>query len=473
MIKSTILKHIFYQSRIPQMISSVDFAKTDINQAFCEFIGYTKEEWTNLSVENISHPSDFQQDLHLLGEIFNGTRTEYQMEKRYFHKTGEVKWGLLNVSLISDDVTNKSYLLGQIIDITDKKQMEETLRKSEQKYRLLAEHISDVIVLHKIDGTYAYISPSIKAIIGYSPEELLGKTPYRYIHEEDIPRVRQLHKDIITKRDPAFVSYRAKRKDGSYLWLETAIKAIYNEQTGKLSEFVSVSRDVQERRKTDELLRRSEKLAVVGEMAAAVAHEIRNPLTSIKGFMQLFSSTKEYNEMYSTIVLDELDRVEAIISEFLALAKPHSEKMEPIQMGELVGQVVQLIQTEALLENKEIVFEKLEGVPDVIGDVNSLKQVFINVIQNGLDATATKGKIEVELLVQNHYLCIDVKDNGCGISQERLAKLGEPFYSTKEKGTGLGLMTSFKIIENHNGYIHIQSEEGKGTTVSIFLPHQA
>jgi two-component system sporulation sensor kinase A len=470
---SAVLKDIFYQSRIPQMISTADFKKTDINQAFCEFIGYTRDEWSALSVEDISHPDDFKQDLELLQGVLDGCRMEYRMEKRYIHKTGVIKWGLLNVSVIKDDETKESYLLGQIIDITDKKHMEEAVKKSEQKYRLLAEHISDIIMLHQVDGTYLYVSPSVQAVIGYSPAEMVGNNPFTYIHEEDMFRVRQSHRQMLTRGEPVLVTYRTKRKDGSHVWLETAIKAIYDEQTGKLSELVSVSRDVQKRKETDELLRRSEKLAVVGEMAAAVAHEIRNPLTSIKGFMQLSASTREYNERYSTIVLAELQRVETIISEFLTLAKPHSGwEMETVLMLEIIEQVIQLVQTEALLENKEITFQALTPVCAIRGNVNSLKQVLINVIQNGLDATAKKGKITVEAFMHEHGVCIRVQDNGCGIPKSRLDKLGEPFYSTKEKGTGLGLMTSFKIIENHNGQIHIESEEGKGTTVSIHLPCQ-
>ncbi|WP_255301698.1 ATP-binding protein [Bacillus sp. AFS040349] len=211
-------------------------------------------------------------------------------------------------------------------------------------------------------------------------------------------------------------------------------------------------------------------MAVVGQLAAAVAHEIRNPLTSVKGFIQLFSETKQYNEEYMNIVLNELDRVEDIIFEFLTLARSHQEKMETIKIDELLKQVIQLLQTQAILVNKEINFLVESNIPPVEGDSNKLKQVFFNIIQNALDAIDEKGVVFVRLYSNDSRVCMEFIDNGCGIPESRLESVGEPFYSTKEKGTGMGLMTSYKIIENHKGKIDIDSTVGEGTKVSVSLP---
>jgi two-component system sporulation sensor kinase A len=222
---------------------------------------------------------------------------------------------------------------------------------------------------------------------------------------------------------------------------------------------------------TNERLGKSEKLAVVGQTAAAVAHEIRNPLTAIKGFIQLFSSDKEVNPTFLKIIMEELNRVESIITEFLTMAKPHTEKSTYVQIDQILLQVVQLLQTQALMNNHEINFRSMnEKQVPVFGDSNALKQVFINVIQNSLDALSVKGQIDVTITSDETGVYVQIEDNGFGIPKERLAKLGEPFYSTKEKGTGLGLMTSYRIIENHQGKINIDSTEGKGTTVTIWLP---
>ncbi|MDN3015231.1 PAS domain S-box protein [Paenibacillus sp. BSR1-1] len=473
MFNSTLLKEVFYQSRIPQLIGCIDFTNMQYNPAFCDFLGFTMDELASLSIEEVSHKEDLANDVHLFREILSGRRNEYEIEKRYIHKSGAIKTGILNVSKIKAQGTEEEYILAQVIDITEKKQMETVLRESEQKYRLLAEHSSDVIVLHQVDFSCQYISPSVKTVLGYELVELLGKNPEEFIHPDDMEAMLIQLKLIGPENTSMLVTYRCKKKDGNFIWLESTIKALIDPITGKVKEIVTVSRDIQHRIETGERLRKSEKLAVVGQMAAAVAHEIRNPLTPIKGFMQLLNTEKEINPVYLGIVLDELQRLEVIISEFLTMAKPHAEKTSLVQINSLVGQVVQLLQTQALMKNLEVNFTSINSVPSIIGDPNSLKQVFMNVIQNALDALSEKGRIDVSICVDKLAVIIKIKDNGCGIPEERLLKLGEPFYSTKEKGTGLGLMTSFRIIESHHGKIKVESEEGRGTTVIIWLPiHQ-
>jgi two-component system sporulation sensor kinase A len=470
-IESSILENVFFQSKIPQMLFDNEFNQTIVNTAFYDFIGYSEEEWRELTVKDISHPDDYVLDLQLFYEMRAGNRQYYQMEKRYFHKSGEIIWGSLNVTLIRDPLSKQQYFLAQVLDITEEKNLERILSKNEQKYRLLAENSSDVINLHLKDGRYIYTSPSIKQILGYEVDELIGNSPYDYIHPEDVAVVKKGHSHALANKDTKLTTYRARKKDGQYIWVESSIRSVVDEQTGEITGLISVSRDIGKRLETDNLLRKSDKLAVVGQLAAAVAHEIRNPLTSVKGFMQLFSYSKECNEDFMKIVLDELDRVEAIISEFLTMARPHQDKKEPIKVDELMSKVIQLIQSQAILVNKKIQYRGGGlDIPIVNGDTNSLKQVFYNIIQNALDAIDENGTVIVSISSRESSVCIHIIDDGCGIPEERLNKLGEPFYSTKEKGTGLGLMTSFKIIQNHQGKIDIDSAVGKGTIVSISLP---
>lgn len=462
-------KQIFYQSSVPQLIGAIDFKKIEMNDAFYQFIGYSKEEFVNMTIPNISHPEDLLLDQQLFSELINRNRTKYQMEKRYIHKSGEIIWGMLNVTII--DIEDVSFVHGQIMDITEKKQIEETYRENEKKYRLLAENSSDMIIMHDVDGTYLYVSPSVEAILGYEPDEIIGLTPYMVMHPDDVQKINEQHLQSIHNKETILMTFRATAKSGNYVWIESTVKPVINEITSEVTGLISVSRNIQKRLETDSLIRKSEKLAVAGQLAAAVAHEIRNPLTSIKGFIQLFHSSDEYcSKEYTGLVLDELKRVEEIISEFLTMARPHQEEMKRLNVNAVVTQVVQLLKTQALLEKKEILLEIFDQVPDVLGDSNLLKQVFINIIQNALDATQANGVVNVVVHCHDNEVAVIVQDEGVGISKERQLKLGEPFYSTKEKGTGLGLMTSYRIVEQHNGRIKINSEEGMGTTVTIFLP---
>ncbi|RFU60413.1 PAS domain-containing sensor histidine kinase [Bacillus sp. V59.32b] len=471
MVKSKLFAEVFYQSRIPQVIGDLEYRKPFYNQAFIEFLGYSAKELKNISMSDCSHPEDHEKDEKLFFELLEGKRKDYEVVKRYITKDGQVKTAILNVSYIRDPHTGNAYCLGQLIDLTEKLMIEQALRKEEEKYRLLAEHSSDIIALHEPDSTYLYISPSIKGILGCETEELLGRKPFEYIHPDDRDEVMKKYEKVVSDLVPMRGTYRCKKKDGEYIWLESSLKAVMDKETGQARELISISRDIQQRIETDELLRKSEKLAVIGQMAAAVAHEIRNPLTPIKGFLQLLSSGVEnYNPAYTAIILNELNRIETIITEFLSMAKPHTEKMRVLKIEELVKQVVHLVRAGAHIHNKEIILE-ISAVPEVIGDENSLKQVFVNIIQNALEAIEVNGSVCVTLHTSQDFICIEVMDNGCGVPKELLPKLGEPFYSTKEKGTGLGLMTSYQIIENHKGKINIESEEGSGTKVSLMLPY--
>lgn len=231
--------------------------------------------------------------------------------------------------------------------------------------------------------------------------------------------------------------------------------------------------DITQLKKTEELLQKSEKLAVVGELAAGLAHEIRNPLTTLKGFTQLIESQNGHaNKTYTNLMLSELERIEMITNEFMAVAKPQVIKFQEHDLIALTKQVVSFSTSQALLKNVDIIehFEDIQAT--IICEGNQIKQVLINLIKNAIEAMPNGGKLEISVEQVENGLQIKIKDSGIGIPKEILPKLGEPFYTLKEKGTGLGLMVSFRIIESHKGTISFESEENEGTTVIITLPYK-
>jgi two-component system sporulation sensor kinase B len=218
----------------------------------------------------------------------------------------------------------------------------------------------------------------------------------------------------------------------------------------------------------------SEKTKIVSGMAASVAHEIRNPLTTVRGFIQLFgieNLDKHKREFYQKICLEELDRAELIITDYLSLAKPDPEIIEKININDEISYLSNVLQTYANYNNIQIngIISE-ESVLCIVGDKYKFRQSLINIGKNAIEAMGSNGILEVKASKHNENIVLIISDNGIGMTAAQVNRLGTPYYSTKEKGTGLGTMISFGIIKKMNGKIDIKSELGKGTEYKITFP---
>jgi two-component system, sporulation sensor kinase B len=215
---------------------------------------------------------------------------------------------------------------------------------------------------------------------------------------------------------------------------------------------------------------RAEKLNTLGELAASIAHEIRNPLTVVKGFLQMMhKQEKGDNYYYLSLVLTELGRAESIINDYLNFAKPQFEKFEDAQLAEILAEVTLLLEAFAAKEGVQVNV-KLEWGIYVKTDRNQLKQALVNIIKNAIEATDEVGEVHISQASAGNGSYVVISDTGKGMDSEQIARLGTLFYTTKDKGTGLGTSVSIKIIEAMGGTISFKSEIGVGTEVTIILP---
>jgi two-component system, sporulation sensor kinase E len=235
---------------------------------------------------------------------------------------------------------------------------------------------------------------------------------------------------------------------------------------------LAILHDVTERKEMEDKLRKSDTLNVVGELAAGIAHEIRNPMTALKGFIQLLQgSVKEDFSMYFEVITSELKRIELIITEFLILAKPQAIQYQQQNLKKIIHDTIDLLTPQAALGNIQFVLDAAEELSEIYCEPNQLKQVFINILKNGIEVMSKGGAIHVSINpLPEDMIRVSFRDHGHGIPEDKIKRLGEPFYTTKERGTGLGLMVSYKIIAEHKGRIEVESEEGEGTTFHIYLP---
>lgn len=359
-------------------------------------------------------------------------------------------------------------VIGSCIDITERKQMEKDLEESQKNYRLIADNMTDLIAVLDRNGQSMYVSPSHEAVLGYPQDYYMDRHSFLDVHPDDDASFLTLVEQMIATNSPVKSEVRYLHKNGDWKLLECSGTPVIGDD-GEVEHMIIVSRDITEKRRAEEQLAKAEKLQVVGELAAGVAHEIRNPITAIKGFIQLFQRGV-IKEEYFEVILGEFNRIEEIITEFLSLAKTQEMKPSLVNIPILLNEVITLLGSEANLMNIQISKEMDEDIPPIICDPNQLKQVFINIIKNSIESIISEGRITIRVSTESDYLSIKVSDNGIGISEERVQRLGEPFYSNKEKGTGLGLTTSFRIIKQHNGTITFQSKENHGTTVEVTLP---
>ncbi|WP_299513179.1 PAS domain-containing sensor histidine kinase [uncultured Rummeliibacillus sp.] len=236
---------------------------------------------------------------------------------------------------------------------------------------------------------------------------------------------------------------------------------------------LTILRDETEKKMMIKQIEHQQTLQMIGEMAASIAHEIKNPMTSLKGFTDLMKMTAtDENKRYLSVIDSEIQRIENIVNEFLNLSKPGDYEMNVISIRELLKETIELMQPQALIHNIRIEFEESNlGEDHILGNKHKMKQVFINLLKNAIEVMPTGGSIKINCSYDyQKQVTITVQDEGTGMSEQQLQNIFMPFYTTKPEGTGLGLPFVVKTVEEHNGEIFVTSKEREGTTFEIVFP---
>ncbi|RXT05650.1 PAS domain S-box protein [Ammoniphilus sp. CFH 90114] len=437
-----------------------------VNPAMERLLGYSEEEYLHHSFMPLVSEDDQERTMKHYKMAAEGTTQHY--ETKALHKDGSIVYvDVTNMPIIVDYEVVGVY--GVARDITSTKKAEAALKQKTQQLEFLIDHNVDPILIFSLQGNVIRVNKAFEETFGWSKVEILSLglyqlpiVPTEYLHE-----VRECEAEVRRGKQIIGLETRRLRKDGQILNVMLYISPI-EDAKGNLNGWSVTLRDITAWKRSQELLQNTEKLSVAGQLAAGIAHEIRNPITAIKGFVQLMRSGYGEKKEYFDIMSSEIERIEHILSELLILAKPQVSRFESKDIRSLIAQVITLLDTQAILKNVEIVTEVHSEFTHLPCDENQLKQVFINFIKNAIEAMPTGGKLLIQIQSTNReILFIRFIDEGIGMPEEVLAKLGQPFFTTKDKGTGLGYMISKKIIENHFGEVHIRSELNKGTTIEI------
>jgi PAS domain S-box-containing protein len=445
---------------------------TYVNEKFIEISKYSEAELLgeNHSILNSGlHSKEFFKEMWKTigsGQVWKG-------EIRNRTKDGSIYWVHTTIVPFLNSKSRPYQYVSIRSDITQRKKAEASLKETLKEVSDInfALDQSSIVAFTDEKGIIKSVNEKFCEISKYSREELIGRDHSLLnsgLHSKEF--FKNLWKTIgsgqVWKGE-----IRNRAKDGSFYWVDTTIVPFLNEN-GKPYQYLAIRNDITEKKKSEEMLHRQDKLAAVGQLAAGVAHEIRNPLTSMKGYAEFLQMDEQdpQRQEFLEIILDEIDRVNNIVEEFMVLAKPKAVELEEKNIIPIVQNVVSMLKFEARKRNVKLEFDADEDIVQIECDEHRLKQVFLNFIKNGIEAMPDGGDLRVTTEVQDENVLISIKDTGVGIPPDTLKKIGEPFYTTKKNGNGLGLMVSFKIIESHNGKVYIESEQNKGTTFKILLP---
>jgi len=387
----------------------------------------------------------------------------------------------VSLLLTASAIKASSGIVGCVLtmtDITERKRAEEALRASEARFRSVLDSSRDFIYRADLQtGHYEYVSPSVRNVMGFSPEELLSvgqKVSLAMVHPDDLPVV-QAWLARLADTGEGELEYRLRVGNGEYRWLSNHA-SITKDSAGRPLYRNGSVRDITEKKTAEAALLQSEKLASVGRMASTIAHEINNPLETIGNVVYLASTDAGISpaaKSYLDIAVQELDRINHITRQTLAFHRDTSIPI-PVDLRESIEGVVKFF-TPRLASRDVDVTRRYADVGRIMAFGSEIQQVVSNLLSNSMDATPARGRIEIRLAQtcgnDGDKIRLTIADTGSGIHPHQLAKVFEPFFTTKEMhGTGLGLWVTKQIVEKHGGTIRVRSKLGSGTVFSIVFP---
>lgn len=339
----------------------------------------------------------------------------------------------------------------------------EKLQVSEQLFRKTFEYSPNLMVIQSIkDGRFLDVNESWEHLTGYRLEEVAKFFPVMFKFAEDNFIHSFSEEDLLRNVRITYETKYGVIRDGL---LSTEVLKLKGEKC-----LLWVVTDITERLHLEKEMARLDRLDLIGEMAAGIAHEIRNPMTTVRGFLQIMKSRSQHAEKqdYFDLMISELDRANSIITEFLTLSKNQTVELKMDNLNSLLETLFPLIQADAFNHKNDFQME-LEEIPNLMFDQREIRQMILNLARNGLDAMEPGGILNLRTLKIGDEVLLEVQDQGTGIEPDVLEKLGNPFFTTKEDGTGLGLAVCFRIAEKHKARISIKTSS-EGTTFGVHFP---
>ncbi len=471
------------------------------NAALQRMLGYSAKELSQLCLQDISHPADYELETAFLDKVRAGEKQTYSLIKRFLHKDGHSVWVNFSAIVMQDTQGQERYMIGAVQDVTVLKQLEKSLRESRELFESVINTAAIGICVTDEEGRYVLVNPAYCATYGYSKEELLGKHFSMVIPTEDQLRATETHSAFIAGDPNSSGEWRLRHKDGRLLDIYVTA-GLWVREDGRRFKVTTVE-DITERKRTaqklkeiEAALQQSQKMEAIGVLASGIAHDFNNILGGILGNVKLLY---RYLPHASEQILTPIQRIELsaqraakMIQNLLSFVRKGKLLSVPFSAVDAINHVVQILQPSI---DRRITLQThfAPKLPNLIGDPNQIEQVFLNLLVNAIDAIAPKlqaghkGNITItaetvalpeekikalELPPHRSYLHLSFSDNGIGIPEDIQSRIFDPFFTTKEvgKGTGLGLSMVIGAVKSHQGAVTFETAVGEGTTFHLYFP---
>jgi PAS domain S-box-containing protein len=518
-------RRIFDQSPIGVAIVSLDYRYVSVNEAMCRIMGYSEEELTKLKFSDLTHPDTLDRDIRQAQRLEAGEINRYSIDKRYVRADGSVVWGHLSSSLMKDADGHPLYFITLVEEITERKRAEEEIRRQAETLTALHETALDlaaqrslpdllqaivmraVRLLHAQDGGLLFYRPAtddLERVVTYGYDVHPAKN-IRRRGEGLVGRVLECGRPLAVD-DYNHWEGRAESYSENFaivglpiFWGDRLLavldatdkmpRTFSPEDIALLERFAPLAaaalennrlvNDLQQQmeqlKATQSQLVQAAKLAAVGELAAGVAHELNNPLTSVLGFAELSLTSPEVSSTLRhdlEVIAREAGRARDIVRNLLDFARQTRPQRLPADVNHIFRQTLDLIRQH--IEKSGVVITEDYGsdVGILTLDGGQIKQVFLNLITNAAQAMPKGGSLSLRTFRQGNEVAVSVSDTGQGIAPEILDRIFDPFFTTKAagEGTGLGLSVSLGIVQEHGGRISVESQVGRGSTFIVWLP---
>ncbi len=480
---------IFENATMGIFQTTLEGRAVNANPAHARILGFDSPQElmdfaTQRSVERYVNPQDRARMTELC--LKHGFVEGFEAE--LYRRDGSEIWVSMNVRAVKDAEGNVVCFEGAMEDITARRQAENALRKSEQRFRSLVETTSDWVWEVDPDGVFTYASPKVRDILGYGPEEVIGKRPFDFTDQYEAERVAALFNNIVQLRKPfSGLENASIRKDGRKAVLETSGVPVFDND-GAFLGFRGINRDVTERKHLESQLQQSQKMEAIGTLAGGIAHDFNNILMALVGYAALLRMKIGDTTLYSYVdeILAASQKATDLVQSLLAFSKQQAIRLESVSLQGIIEGTEKLLKRLVTEDIAIKTFLAPENIT-IMADKTQIDQILFNLATNARDAMPQGGTFTIETSVvelddefrrfhgygkPGRYALLSVSDTGTGMDRATQRRIFDPFFTTKEvgKGTGLGLSTVYGIVKQHNGYIAVYSEPGSGTTFHIYLP---